>query len=367
MADRYLLESGSPDGYQLEDGSGVLLLDDTTLEIVNNANTTVTYQGGGAYWVEKTSGAAAYDAGAVSNVGVAGDFVLRLLPIANTTDSMAGVNSDPLTDNTLSSIDFGFAFVGTTSASIYESGGFISTGNALSTYYWIWRTGTTLGYGTGADLTTAQASPFRTTISSATLYFDSALFTSGAKFEAYFYRPMPVLTASSGSFTLAGTAASLKSARKITAASASFTLTGTAATLRRGLRLTALSASYSLSGTAAALKLGRKLAAASGSFALAGTAASLKADRKLAANSGSFALGGTSVTLLRSYLMGAGSGSYDLTGTDADLIHAAASASYSLTALPGAFRISEGAAAMVTDRAYLRGRRRRRGFEIRRA
>lgn len=27
MADRYLLESGSPDGYQLEDGSGVLLLD----------------------------------------------------------------------------------------------------------------------------------------------------------------------------------------------------------------------------------------------------------------------------------------------------------------------------------------------------
>src|SRR5262245_10226123 len=28
MADRYLLESGAPDGYQLEDGSGVLLLED---------------------------------------------------------------------------------------------------------------------------------------------------------------------------------------------------------------------------------------------------------------------------------------------------------------------------------------------------
>jgi hypothetical protein len=27
MADRYLLESGSPDGYQLEDGSGVLILE----------------------------------------------------------------------------------------------------------------------------------------------------------------------------------------------------------------------------------------------------------------------------------------------------------------------------------------------------
>jgi hypothetical protein len=27
VADRYLLESGAPDGYQLEDGSGVLLLE----------------------------------------------------------------------------------------------------------------------------------------------------------------------------------------------------------------------------------------------------------------------------------------------------------------------------------------------------
>lgn len=27
MADRYLLESGAPDGYLLEDGSGVLLLE----------------------------------------------------------------------------------------------------------------------------------------------------------------------------------------------------------------------------------------------------------------------------------------------------------------------------------------------------
>ena len=30
MADRYLLESGAPDGYLLEDGTGVLILDVTT-------------------------------------------------------------------------------------------------------------------------------------------------------------------------------------------------------------------------------------------------------------------------------------------------------------------------------------------------
>jgi hypothetical protein len=44
MADRYLLESGAPDGYQLEDGSGVLLLDN--FSIVNNVGTSVTFLGG---------------------------------------------------------------------------------------------------------------------------------------------------------------------------------------------------------------------------------------------------------------------------------------------------------------------------------
>ncbi len=31
MADRYLLESGSPDGYLLEDGTGVLVLEDAVV------------------------------------------------------------------------------------------------------------------------------------------------------------------------------------------------------------------------------------------------------------------------------------------------------------------------------------------------
>jgi hypothetical protein len=33
MADRYLLESGSPDGYTLEDGSGVLILEEGSAEV----------------------------------------------------------------------------------------------------------------------------------------------------------------------------------------------------------------------------------------------------------------------------------------------------------------------------------------------
>lgn len=33
MADRYLLESGAPDGYLLEDGTGVLLLETVASEV----------------------------------------------------------------------------------------------------------------------------------------------------------------------------------------------------------------------------------------------------------------------------------------------------------------------------------------------
>lgn len=33
MADRYLLESGAPDGYLLEDGSGVLLLEEPSADV----------------------------------------------------------------------------------------------------------------------------------------------------------------------------------------------------------------------------------------------------------------------------------------------------------------------------------------------
>lgn len=40
MADRYLLESGAPDGYLLEDGSGVLLLEVAPVAFDNSANIT---------------------------------------------------------------------------------------------------------------------------------------------------------------------------------------------------------------------------------------------------------------------------------------------------------------------------------------
>lgn len=46
MADRYLLESGAPDGYLLEDGSGVLLL-----EVPGVDDQFYTFNGGYYPWV----------------------------------------------------------------------------------------------------------------------------------------------------------------------------------------------------------------------------------------------------------------------------------------------------------------------------
>ncbi|ESY49028.1 MULTISPECIES: LamG domain-containing protein [unclassified Mesorhizobium] len=155
------------------------------------------------------------------------------------------------------------------------------------------------------------------------------------------------LAADAGSYSLTGTAATLRRALKTAAAAGSFTLTGSSATLRRALLVAGTSGSYTLtgssaslvpssaakvlasdagsfalSGTAATLKRGLKLAAGLGSYAHTGTAASLAYGRKVAAAAGSFALTGTTGGLLRGYKVTAAAGSYAMTGTAATLTKA---------------------------------------------
>lgn len=179
-----------------------------TYAIVNNTNTTVAHVGAGVYEIEKTAGTnGAFDADAVSSASASGDFVLRLTPLV-ITNELVGVNSDPTADSNYTSIDFAVDFTGLTTFSIYESGVQISTLNAVSTYAWIWRTGTTLGYGSGATLAAAQASPYRTTTSSAALYFDSSLNATGARVAALFYEIPVVDHATTGSLVGAGSTVS---------------------------------------------------------------------------------------------------------------------------------------------------------------
>jgi len=79
------------------------------------------------------------------------------------------------------------------------------------------------------------------------------------------------------------------------------------------------SGSYSLTGTAATLKFGRLLSAGSGSFSATGSAAGLLFDRKLAANAGSFSVTGTAATPKFGRLLSAGSGAYSISGKSANL------------------------------------------------
>jgi hypothetical protein len=79
------------------------------------------------------------------------------------------------------------------------------------------------------------------------------------------------------------------------------------------------SGSYSLTGTAATLKFGRLLSAGSGSFSVTGSAAGVLFGRKLTANSGSFSITGTAATPKFGRLLSAGSGTYLISGKSANL------------------------------------------------
>jgi hypothetical protein len=143
------------------------------------------------------------------------------------------------------------------------------------------------------------------------------------------------LTADAGSFSLTGTAATLRKGKVLAAAAGSFSLTGTSAGLKHGWKVPAAAGSYVLTGTAAGLKHGWKLPAASGSFALTGTAATLIRKLPLVAGAGSYVLTGTAAALRQSRKIAATSGSFTLTGTDAGVKHGwrviAGAGSYVLT------------------------------------
>jgi hypothetical protein len=202
----------SPNSRQSPQSPQVEAAPANTFAIINHNNTQVLHTGSGVYRIEKISGVdGTRDGGAVSSVGAASDFVLRLKQIAtgaNTTVYQygGGVNSDPLTDDTHSTIDFLWFYIqGANAWAIFESDIDLLEVSS-SGYAWIWRTGTSLGYGRGATLAAAQAAPDRTTTSTGTLYFDSTLWGIGDTIEAAFYQPQDLVGTSSLTFAASATA-----------------------------------------------------------------------------------------------------------------------------------------------------------------
>jgi hypothetical protein len=127
-----------------------------------------------------------------------------------------------------------------------------------------------------------------------------------------------IFTSSAGSYVLSGSAATLNKGFRLTASAASFALTGSAATFTTQRKLTASAANYTLAGAAVTLRV--TINTASGSFTLSGSAASLLKGTKLAASAGSFTLSGATAALLRGRVLAASAGAYALTGKPANLL-----------------------------------------------
>lgn len=146
------------------------------------------------------------------------------------------------------------------------------------------------------------------------------------------------LTADSGSYIVTGTAAGLKTDRKIAANTDAYAITGTAAGLFIGYKITADVGNYTYAGQDVTLSYSgadKTLTADAGSYTLTGSDATLKQGHALVANAGSYTVSGTDAGLQIGYKIAAGADSYTLTGTAAGL-----AVGYSLTIESGAYTLT---------------------------
>lgn len=168
------------------------------------------------------------------------------------------------------------------------------------------------------------------------------------------------LTADAGSYSLTGTAATLRKGKVLAAAAGSYGLSGQAATLRHAWKIAAGAGGYSLGGQAAGLVHGWKVAAGVGSYTLNGQDASLTlsaGNKQIDADAGAYDLVGTAASLIHARIIAAGVGGYSLGGQTASLLHArkivAGAGSYGLTGaaaqLLQARRVSAGVGSYSLD------------------
>lgn len=158
------------------------------------------------------------------------------------------------------------------------------------------------------------------------------------------------LPAGVGGVAVAGSAAALEHDKILTAAAGAVVVTGSAVDLRAGATLTAEAGAFTVTGTAAALEHDKLLPAAAGSVAVTGTAASLEVGYKLIAAAGSFAVSGTAAALEHDKVLGASAGSVALTGSAVTLSYGV---SYTLTADAGSVSVSGTAVSLEYGRALL--------------
>lgn len=180
------------------------------------------------------------------------------------------------------------------------------------------------------------------------------------------------IAANAGSYSLSGTAATPKLARKVAANTGAYAITGQTAALKHGWKIAAGvggyvltgadvtltkasstnktvvadAGAYGLTGVNASLLHTWKVAAGQGGYSLTGAAANLRLGRKVAAASGAYNLTGSPVTLRRTRRLAANAGGYALTGATANLL----AGGRKITASPGGYSLIGAGAGLVVAR-----------------
>jgi len=161
-----------------------------SIAIVNNAGTTVSGNAAG-YRVTKSAATSNWDADAVSSTGIAGDFTIRLQVVSG-SEILAGCNADPLTDSSYTSVDRALVFRLGGNVEAWEDGAMVATPSTWTSadYFFVRRVGTAIKAYKGPSTAIGAATLFYTfTASSATMFFDSSLFTPSCSFDVLFTAP----------------------------------------------------------------------------------------------------------------------------------------------------------------------------------
>lgn len=303
----------------------------STLFLVNNANTTVVDLGNNQWSVTKNSGSgSAYNASAISTGYFSGDFAFGARRVSTVESFYIGASANPTAAND-DNIDFTIAY-DAPSAKYYIFEGLTYSGVGViddaggTLFPWIWRTGSTIGYGIAATLAEAQAAPARTVGGvTADLYFDSSLKgpTDELVISLAGVATVSIVTLSMaadvGTFSFTGQDANLTLGRNMPGALGTFSYSGQAANLLRGYNMAAAQATFSYTGQAAGTSAAYSMTAGQATFSYSGQDALLERGYSMPAGLASYSYNGQPAILSPGYGMPAGLGAFTYTGQDAAL------------------------------------------------
>lgn len=196
------------------------------------------------------------------------------------------------------------------------------------------------GNTTGADISVAIAGAFKSSAGATGAFSATHANSTRHTMVVAAFRDQAVLnnytlTADVGSYVITGQSASLLRGFTLSGETGSYTISGQAAAFSRTYILGAETGSYAISGQGANLLKGSKLTAEAGSYVITGQSANMYRVLSLTAETGSYTISGKDAAFTRTYVLDADTGSYVLTGQAATLkrglLLTGAAGAYSIT------------------------------------